>query len=64
MVKGNWLNVSHFEGEIFTDPFTKELTIKRRVVGGLGRNRDNIRDFGEVKAGWNVLGDKDEVLEA
>lgn len=58
------MNVSHFEGKIFTDPFTKELTIKRRVVGGLGKNRDKVRDFGEPKSGWNVLGDKNEVLEA
>lgn len=30
----------------------------------LGRNIDKVRDFGEAKARWNILGDKEEVLEA
>lgn len=56
MVKGHWLNVSHFKGENFTDPFTLKLTTKGRLLGDLGRNTDTGRDFREAQGKMECSG--------
>lgn len=56
MVKEHWLNVSHFKGENFTDPFTLKLTTKGRLLGDLGRNTDTGRDFREAQGKMECSG--------